>query len=254
MDRVPVILANALLVVSVVGLVLLAVQYWSPMPQLASDEPVALTPYSNSSSRTLAVRAAEQPDPLSEDELDLDAEAPNDQPAVEVGSPFGAPLIIGSDGVATGDDIAVAWPPSSVPVSPTEIAVAWTTVPPRPARPQLAPAPAAVIPTEADQQALEPTVAGGLPSRLVADGGDAEDAALAADSSDDSPDPEPDWRESPWFRGDAGADNLHVARVMGEILANLPRREELSRRERERTWNDGLRWRNVFTDHLGPDR
>jgi hypothetical protein len=265
MDRSTVIVGGVLLI-SCAGFMVLAVQFWSPSPQPAPPMLGALPRSVAANPRALAQLPDGQPNAAREsggdefggdesggdefggdefggDEFggngsNIEAMGPDDPPA-ELAFPPDPPLI------AAADDVAVALSTPLVPESPSgtpsDIAVAWNPAPPRPARPQLASAPAVATATEEHQPTMEPTTAGGPESWPVADAADAPEA-------------EPDGDEEPRMPSVAGEDSLQAAHAPVTAVASLPSGDERSRRERGLAgMPDGQRWRNVFTDHLGPE-
>jgi hypothetical protein len=230
MDRGTVILGSALVSVGIAGLLLLAVYSWSASRQPVHSVLVAL-PQSDAANvratpRAFGERPAAQPHPVGEREgdreWDIELVAPEEPMAGELAHPSDAPW------TAVAANVAVASPapiglasPSGPPPERVDIAVAWTTAPPRPARPQLALA--------------------------------ATPAAARVPDAEDAADAEPDWREEPHVSPLAGDDNLQVAHATDPVVAYPLHRDEFSPREARRPTPDPLRWRNLFTNHLGPD-
>ncbi len=262
MDRAEVILANALLVIGIAGLVLLAIQYLGPAPGSATPAVVSLHPSVPGDHRTLAARTDAAPEPAGEIASRDDAasfdEPPNDEEALPPDEPViaGADLLAAEENlaavnglatgqpVATADDRAVASVTPITSAPPLGNAVAWTIAPPRPARPQLAPDPAVESATEESLVAIGPA-GSAAPSEARAE--------LRLDEAQNSIGADSDWSDELSVLGQVGDDNLQAAHAPYEIMATAPAGGELSHRDRARMW-DGLRWRDVFTDHLGPER
>ncbi len=238
MDRRPVILATALIVVSIAGQLLLAFLYLSPVQQYEHPPLVVMSPGGISNLRSLSGRPTGLSSRGSEPELDIVAVTPDVPSTGELALSSDAALIAaGSDVPRTDDAIgapnrAAATLPAVGPVSPSDDSVASMMVPPQPARPQLAPALALAIAPEGASVPGEP----------------------ASPEAGSPPAAQTDRRDEPRLPGVALADNLRVAHLADAVVAYVRGKDERLPRERVRTLDDGLRWRDVFTYHLEPDR
>jgi hypothetical protein len=256
MDR-TLILAVGGVIASSAGLLLLALQYLSPLPQPERPELVVLAPAGLFSLQARGERPAE---------LALLASAPAREsaevtPDASPGSAARLGGVASSDPPPTNDAtaapvLAPAMPPALDPAAPARAVagspvvrspVAQSPVASRPARSQLATVPTGALPSEKAHQEGEPTGAGILEPRARAN---LAGAAAAGESTKETP----AWHAAAPPPPIAETDNLHAARTMAEVLADLPREEAPAYRERVRPADPGLRWRDVFTDHLGPDR
>jgi hypothetical protein len=245
MGRGTLVLACVMLAVSVAGLVLLYAQYVSPIAQPASPAIVA-----RSEARPLnqrpprAIPPFAQLDPSREtssdaDDADTDI-ASTDANADALSAPEALPASA-APFIATAGDRQAESPIPEAPTASSAPQVVVIAGPPQPARPQLAPspdAPATRIDEPGIAREIGRAVAATVSPLLVAGGPRQADDARAAGSS-----------------ALAGPDNLIIAHTAEPMMTFIVNRTELSPRERLRVRDDGLRWRDVFTDHLSePDR
>jgi hypothetical protein len=241
MDRGTVIVGS-LLLISCIGFARLAVHVWSVSQQPAPSALVALRLPGADHPGRLVEMPAWQPNPASQvggEEIGVATEtgALDKPPAGERAPAVDAPLITAAENVAVATSTPVVR--GSPSKTPLEVATAWTAVPPRPARPQLAPVPDVAPPSGESQQASEPTAAWVPEGSLSAVSGEPADVT-------------PGGTAEPSLSAVAGPDNIQVARAPDRVVATQ-RSEDRPLRPARSVERDPLRWRNLFTDHLGPE-
>ena len=219
MDR-TILVARVLLVASIAGLALLAIQYTSPIEEPPPPAIVNLPQGRGYELRSPLPRVAIRPSP--EDAGDLPDGAVSESQS--------------SDAAAeppTTSDLAQS-PAPPTPTTPVAVGADDLVIPPLPTRPQLALA--------AND---DPTLRNDL-FQVALQGAEAIDASiLAADLN---------MRERASASAAAVEVDLRAANLAETVMTYIRMKDEPGMQRRVTAIDDGLRWRDVFTYHLEPQR